>query len=117
MYGTDIWSRGWLDRDELLRHNSVVLGYQRLGPDECLSGHLWAAICRRIIETDGTSLLHAGTGTMSDYGLYERRETFRSDMQKRTIYEREDVVHAMAGYLGFVRVTGGESSADQVGDQ
>ncbi len=99
--------RGWLERDELLKHVSVVLGYQRLGPkiDESLRGHLRAAIRRRIIEADGPSLVHAGTGTMSDYGLDELRETFRSVMRKGTNYEREDVVHALASYLGFVRVT------------
>jgi hypothetical protein len=83
------------------------VGYQRLGPkiDESLRGHLRAAIRRRIIEADGPSLVHAGTGTMSDNGLDELRETFRSVMRKGTIYEREDVVHALARYLGFVRVT------------
>jgi len=99
--------RGWLDRDELLKHVSLVLGYLRLGPkiDESLRGHLRAAIRRRIIEADGPSLVRAGTGTMSDYGLDELRETFRSVMRKGTVYEREDVIHALARYLGFVRVT------------
>ena len=47
--------RGWLDRDELLKEVSLVLGYQRLGPkiEESLRGHLRAAIRRRIIEPDG----------------------------------------------------------------
>jgi hypothetical protein len=99
--------RGWLERDELLKHVSLVLGYKRLGPkiDESLRGHCRAAIRRRIIEADGPSLVHAGTGTMSDYGLDELRETFRSVMRKGTICEREDVVHALASYLGFLRVT------------
>ena len=99
--------RGWIERDELLKEVSLVLGYQRLGPkiDEALRGHLRAAIRRRIIEADGPSLVHAGTGTMADYGLDELRETFRSVMRKGTNYEREDVIHALARYLGFVRVT------------
>jgi len=99
--------RGWLERDELLKEVSLVLGYQRLGPkiDEALRGHLRAAIRRRVIEADGPSLVHAGTGTMADYGLDELRETFRSVMRKGTTYEREDVIHALARYLGFVRVT------------
>ena len=42
---------------------------------------------------------------MSDYGLDEQRETFRSVMRKGTNYEREDVVYALASHLGFVRVT------------
>ena len=61
--------RGWLGRDELLKDVSLVLGYQRLGPkiEEALRGHLRAAIRRRIIETDGPELVHAGTATMADY--------------------------------------------------
>jgi len=99
--------RGWLERDELLREVSLVLGYQRLGAkiDETLRGHLRAAIRRRIIEADGPSLVHAGTGTMADYGVDELRETFRSVMRKGATCEREDVIHALARYLGFVRVT------------
>ena len=99
--------RGGLGRDELLKHVSVVLGYKRLGPkiEEALRGHLRAAIRRRIIETDGPDLVHAGTATMADYDLEELREVFRSVMRKGTRYEREEVIPAMAHYLGFVRVT------------
>src|SRR5208337_3832808 len=98
---------GWLDRDELLKEVSLVLGYQRLGPkiDESLRGHLRAAIRRRIIETDGPTLVHSGTATMADYDLEELRESFRSVMRKGTRYEREDVISSFARYLGFVRLT------------
>jgi hypothetical protein len=106
--------RGSLERDELMKAVSVVLGYQRLGPkiEEALRGHLRAAIRRRIIEADGASLVRAGTGTMTDYGLDELRETFRSVMRKGTNYEREDVTHALARYLGFARVT--DTSRDAI---
>lgn len=106
--------RGWLERDELLKEISVVFGYQRLGPkiEEALRGHLRAAIRRRIVETDGASLVRAGTGTMADYGLDELRETFRSVMRKGANYEREDVIHALARYLGFARVT--DTSRDSI---
>jgi hypothetical protein len=99
--------RGWLERGELLKEVSLVLGYQRLGPkiEEALRGHLRAAIRRRIIETDGPDLVRTGTATMADYDLDELREVFRSVMRKGTSYEREDVIQAMARYLGFVRVT------------
>jgi hypothetical protein len=43
---------------------------------------------------------------MAEYDLEELRETFRSVMRKGTNYEREEVIHAIARYLGFVRVTG-----------
>ncbi len=106
--------RGSLERDELLKAVSVLLSYQRLGPkiEEALRGHLRAAIRRRIIEADGASLVRAGTGTMADYGLDELRETFRSVMRKGTSYEREDVIHALARYLGFARVT--DTSRDAI---
>jgi hypothetical protein len=106
--------RGWVDRDELLKEVSVVLGYQRLGPkiDEALRGHLRAAIRRRIIEAEGPTLVRAGTGTMADYDLEELRETFRSVMREGTTYEREDVIHSLARYLGFARVT--ETSRDAI---
>ena len=99
--------RGWLERDELLKDVSLVLGYQRLGPkiEESLRGHLRAAIRRRIIETDGPSLVRAGTATMSDYEPRRASGGFRSVMRKGTHYDREDVIHALARHLGFVRVT------------
>jgi hypothetical protein len=42
---------------------------------------------------------------MSDYRLDKLRETFGSIMRKGTSSEGEDVIHALARYLGFVRVT------------
>jgi hypothetical protein len=106
--------RGWLDRDELLKEVSVALGYQRLGPkiEEVLRGHLRAASRRRIIKADGANLVRAGTGTMADYGLDELREMYRSVMRKGASYEREDVIHALARYLGFTRVT--DTSRDAI---
>jgi len=99
--------KGWLDRNELLKEVSVVLGYQRLGPkiDEALRGHLRAAIRRRIIETDGPNLVRAGAVSMADYEPDELVEVFRSVMRKGTTYDREQVVPALARHLGFVRLT------------
>lgn len=99
--------RGWLERDELLKDVSLVLGYQRLGPkiDEALRGHLRAAIRRRIIEPEGPTLVRAGAASMDDYSLDELRDVFRSVMRKGTQYDREEVIHALARHLGFVRVT------------
>jgi hypothetical protein len=42
---------------------------------------------------------------MSEDELEELRETFRSVMRKGARCEREDVIHALARYLGFARVT------------
>jgi hypothetical protein len=99
--------RGLLDRDELLKEVSMILGFQRLGPkiEEALRGQMRAAIRRRIIEADGPSLVRAGATTMAEYDLEELRETFRSVMRKGTNYEREDVIRFLASYLGFARIT------------
>jgi len=99
--------RGWMERDELLKEVSLLLGYQRLGPkiEEALRGHVRAAIRRRIIEPDGPTLVHSGTASMADYGLEELRESFRSVMRKGTRYEREEVIYSLARFLGFVRFT------------
>jgi hypothetical protein len=100
-------NRGWLERDELLKEVSNVLGYQRIGPkiDEALRGHLRAAIRRRIIDTDGPSLVRAGAVSMADYEPDELLEVFRSVMRKGTSYDREEVIPALARHLGFVRLT------------
>jgi len=66
----------------------------------------------RTIAADGPSLVRAGTGTMADYDLEELRETFRSVIRKGTQYEREEVIHALARYLGFARVT--DTSRDAI---
>jgi hypothetical protein len=98
---------GLLDRAELLKEVSVVLGYQRLGPKilEALRGHLRAAIRRRIIETDGPNLVRAGAISMADYEPNELMEVFRCVMRKGTKYDREEVIPALARHLGFVRLT------------
>jgi hypothetical protein len=67
-------------------------------------GHLRAAIRCMIIEAGGAQV-RAGTATMPDYGLDELREVFASVMRKGARYEREDVIHAVARYLGFSRLT------------
>jgi hypothetical protein len=99
--------RGLMDRDTLLKEVALVLGFQRLGPriEETLRNHLRAAIRRRIIEAEGPLFVRAATAAMADYTLEDLREAFRSVMQKGAQYEREDVIHALARYLGFSRVT------------
>jgi len=100
-------NKGWLDRDELLKEVSLVLGCQRLGPkiDEALRGHLRASIRRRIIETDGPTLVRAGAVSMADYEPDELVEIFRSVMRKGATYDREEIIPALARHLGFVRLT------------
>ena len=106
--------RGGLERDELLKEVSVILGYRRLGPkiEEALRGHLRAAIRRQIIEADGVSLVRAGTTTMADYGLEDLRESFRSVMRKGAKHERDEVIQLLARHLGFARTT--DTSRDAI---
>jgi hypothetical protein len=98
--------QGWKGRDDLLKEVSLALGYQRLGPkiEEALRGHLRAAIRRKIIESDG-DLVRLGAATMEQYDLEDLRATLCSVMRAGRRYEREEVVHAVAHYLGFARVT------------
>src|SRR5208337_1640761 len=97
--------KGGQERDELLKEVSRALGYQRLGKKvrEVLKGHLRAAIRRKIIEAEG-DLVRAGHATMEEYDLEDLRETICSVMRLGRKYEREEVIHAVARYLGFVRV-------------
>jgi hypothetical protein len=98
--------QGWKGRDDLLKDVSLTLGYQRLGLriEEALRGHLRAAIRRRIIESDG-DLVRLGIATMEQYDLEDLRATLCSVMRAGRRYEREEVIHAVARYLGFARVT------------
>jgi len=98
--------QGWKGRDELLKEVSLALGYQRLGPkiEETLLGHLLVAIRRKIIESD-SDLVRPGTATMEQYDLEDLRGTLCSVMRTGRRYEREEVIHAVARYLGFARVT------------
>jgi excisionase family DNA binding protein len=101
-----IRGRGWMEREEVLKGVSVVLGFERLGPKikEGLRGHLRAAIRRKIIEADGNEV-RPGTTTLADYALDDLREAFASVMRKGRKYDREEVMHAIATYLGFARLT------------
>jgi hypothetical protein len=98
--------QGWQERPELLKAVSLLLGYQRIGPRvrESLKGHLRAAIRRKIIEADG-ELVHACAATMDQYDLEDLRDTLCSVMRPGREYERQEVIHAVARHLGFVRVT------------
>ena len=96
--------QGWLDRDELLKEVSLVLGYQRLGPkiEEALRGHLRAAIRRRIIEADGAQ--PGPCRNRNDGRLRASTNCAKSSAPscgKARTYEREEVIHALARYLGF----------------
>ena len=99
--------RGWLERDELLKEVSLVLGYLRLSSkiEEVLRRHLRTAIRRLIIETDGPTLVRSGAATMADYEANELLEVFQSVMRKGIRYDREEVIPALARHLGFVRLT------------
>ena len=98
--------RGWIDRKEMLRDVAGLLGYERLSArvKETLKGNMRAAIRRGILESDG-NLIRALSGTMDDYRREFLRDTLSSVMRKGTTYEREDVIRALACYLGFSRVT------------
>jgi hypothetical protein len=97
--------RGSMERDELLKQVSLLLGYKRLTAktDEALRGHLRAAIRRRIVEADG-DIVRGATSQMADYSREDLRDAFCSVMRKGSTYEREDIIYAVARHLGFARV-------------
>ncbi|MCI0391376.1 MAG: BREX-1 system adenine-specific DNA-methyltransferase PglX [Acidobacteria bacterium] len=99
--------RGWIGRDELLKEVSLAFGYQRLGSaiEETLRNHLRTAVRRGIVATDGRDLVGPSTGSMDDYTLEELREVFTSVMRLSRNYQREEVICAVAEYLGFSRVS------------
>jgi len=98
--------QGLQERIELLKAVSMLLGYHRVSPKvrEALKGHLRAAIRRKIIEAEG-NLVRACAATMDKYGLEDLHGTLCSVMRPGREYERQEVIHAVARYLGFVRVT------------
>lgn len=98
--------RGWMERDELIKEVSLILGYQRLSAkiEDTLRSNLRAAIRRKIIEAEGKEV-RACTRTMENYYLEELRDTLSSVMRLGQDYEREDVIYAVAGHLGFLLVT------------
>jgi hypothetical protein len=97
--------QGWQERPELLKAVAQLLD-QRVTPEvlDALKGHLRAAIRRKIIEAEG-DMVRIGAATMAEYELEELRATLCSVMRPGRTYERQEVIHAVARYLGFVRVT------------
>ena len=94
-----------MERDELIKKASKILGYNRISARlrEALKSHLRAAIRRHIIGADnfGVWLETPKTG---DYKRDDLIDTLHSVMRKGREYEREDVVRAVAGHLGFERL-------------
>lgn len=101
-----IYREWFVTRDELIKAVSVELGYRRLGNriEEALKGHLRAAIRRKIIAAEG-ELVCLHTPAMESYDRDELIDTFRSVMRKGQVYEREEVMRALANHLGFRRLT------------
>jgi len=98
-------SRGIMDREELLKEVSIILGYKRLGDKikEVLRGHLRAAIRRKIIGTSGSDVC-IETPTMDTYKQEELIDTLCSVMRKDREYERDDVIREVANHLGFKKL-------------
>lgn len=98
-------NRGWMEREELMREVLKLLDFERRGPRkrETLKGHMRAAIRRMILEADGDTV-RIQTPTTADYPRDFLQRALSSVMRPGTTYEREDIIHAVAGHLGFKRV-------------
>ncbi len=98
--------QGWIERNEVLKRVARHFGYGRLGKNirETLKGHMRASIRRQLFERDG-DYIRLLTNSLTDYSRDELRGVVCSVMRKRSTYEREEVIYAVAHYLGFRRVT------------
>lgn len=98
--------QGSMERLDLLRGVSRVLGYARLGStiEEVLRGHLRAAVRRRVIEADG-ELVRAATTTIDDYSMEELRDALVMGLRRGQRVEREEAMRQTVNGLGFRRVT------------
>ncbi len=103
--------RGGISREDLFKEVSILLGYQRLssGFKEPLKGHLRAAIRRKIIGTNGHEVW-LETKKMADYERADLVSFLASVMRWNKEYDREEVIRALANYLGFCRLTDGVRS-------
>lgn len=99
---------GGISREDLFKKVSILLGYQRLssGFKEPLKGHLRAAIRRKIIGTNGNEVW-LETKTTDDYECADLVSFLGSVMRLDTECDREEVIWALANYLGFRRLTDG----------
>jgi hypothetical protein len=100
--------RGAMSREDLLKGVSLLLGYRRVGfgIQERLKGHLGAAIRRKIIGSDGQEVW-LETKKMADYECADLVSFLCSVMRWDKEYDREEVIRALANYLGFRRLTDG----------
>jgi len=96
----------WIERNEVMKVVARHFGYGRLGRNTraTLKGHMRAAIRRQPFERDG-DYIRLLTNSLADYSRDELRDVVCSVMRKRSAYERDDVIYAVAHYLGFRRVT------------
>jgi hypothetical protein len=97
-----------MSREELLKEVSLLLGYQRVASaiQERLKGHLRAAIRRKIIVSNGHEVW-LDTKSMDDYERADLVSLLGSVMRWDKEYDREEVIRALANYLGFRRLTDG----------
>ena len=95
-----------MPRDDFIKELATELGYRRVGSNirTHLSGHIRAAVRRDILENNGGEL-DLATNSITDYTRDELIDAITSVMRKRSTYEREEVIRAVANHYGFKRVT------------
>ena len=97
---------GEVKETDLLRDVAHRLGYQRLSKNlrTELTGHLRAAIRRKIAERDGDHLT-CPTSFFRSYESAFLRQKLKSVMTKGRKYTRDEVTKALATHLGLRNVT------------
>jgi type I restriction enzyme S subunit len=101
-----IKTRSGITADELLKHVSLELGYLRLTSKirVALQGHMLAAKIRKIIHAED-GLVYQYTKSLEDYDGDFIINTFKSVMQKRKLYDQDEVIKNILSHLGFRRAS------------
>ncbi len=100
------WGAGEMTRDELVRKVAARLGSPRFGKTfrGRLEMHVEVAVARRIVARQG-ELLTGATPTFGRYDYVFLMETVRQFAGRRVEFEKDEIVRAVAAWLGYGQVT------------
>jgi type I restriction enzyme, S subunit len=100
------WGAGEMTREELIRKVAVRLGSPRFGKSvrARLEMHVEVAVARRIVARQG-DLLTGATPTFGRYDYVFLMETVRQLTGRGAEFDKDEVVRAVAAWLGYGQVT------------
>lgn len=100
------WGSGEMTREELVRKVAARLGCPKFGRNvrARLEAHVEAALARRILARKGDLLIGA-TPTFGRYDFVFLMRTVLALAEKGVEHEKDEVIDAVATYLGYGQVT------------